>query len=438
MKFIYADSLDFVDPGYDFKKDQHTPGREPYWGDQYPHEILGHAPYDGILVSRAIVGDHRLAGKYSESQAMRFRLVGARQFLRFTGPELDERLLFGDCGAFSYVNQEEPPYSPEETAEFYEESGFTHGFSVDHIIFDFFPEAKGFWDGIDAVSPGNDERYRRYQLTLNLAERFLAECRRLQVRFTPVGVIQGWSPVSMARAAQELVKMGYRYLALGGMVPLRTEAIHIAVKAVHKALESYPDVRLHILGFAKADQLNEFVNYPLLASVDTTSPLLRAFKDNRRNYYLPTTNGEINYYTAIRIPQALENNTLKNAAKKGLYNQENLLNMEQKALDKIRAYDLEQAELDETLEAIMDYSRPLMCADHQVSTAEQRKLDQLSLVYRKTLEDRPWRCCDCPICRKISVEVIIFRASNRNKRRGIHNLEVFYNHLQNQCSHQYA
>ncbi|MDS4040394.1 MAG: tRNA-guanine transglycosylase DpdA [Candidatus Competibacter sp.] len=438
MKFIYADSLDFVDPGYDFENDQHAPGREPYWGDQYPHEILGHAPYDGILVSRAIVGDHRLSGKYSESQAMRFRLVGARQFLRFTGSDLDERLLFGDCGAFSYVNQEEPPYSPEETAEFYEESGFTHGFSVDHIIFDFFPVAKSFWDGIDEVSPGKDERYRRYQLTLNLAERFWAECQRLQVQFTPVAVIQGWSPVSMARAAHELVKMGYRYLALGGMVPLRTEAIHTAVQAVHKVLEPYRNVRLHILGFAKADELNEFKKYPLLASVDTTSPLLRAFKDKRRNYYLPTTNGEIDYYTAIRIPQALENNTLKNAVKKGLYNQEELLAMEKKALDNIRAYDRQQAELDEALEAIMAYSRPLVCGNHQLDSADQRKLDQLSLAYRKTLEDRPWRRCGCPICQKISVEVIIFRASNRNKRRGIHNLEVFYNHLQNQYGRQHG
>lgn len=369
---------------------------------------------------------------------MRFRLVGARQFLRFTGPDFDKRLLFGDCGAFSYTNQEEPPYSPEETAEFYEESGFTHGLSVDHIIFDFFPKAKSFWDGIDQVSPGNDERYRRYQLTLSLAERFWAECRRLQVKFTPVAVIQGWSPISMARAAHALVKMGYRYLALGGMVPLRTDAIHIAVQAIHKILEPYHDVSLHILGFAKADDLGEFLKYPLLASIDTTSPLFRAFKDDRRNYYLPTTNGQIEYYTAIRIPQALENITLKNAVKKGLYNQEELLKMEQRALTKIRAYDREQTKLDETLEAIMAYSRPLICSNHQISAVEQRKLDQLGLAYRKTLEDRPWRRCSCPICRQISVEVIIFRASNRNKRRGIHNLEVFYSHLQTQYGLQHV
>ena len=180
------------------------------------------------------------------------------------------------------------------------------------------------------------------------------------------GMVANINGPSCARAGQN----GYRYLALGGMVPLRTEAIHTAVQAVHKVLDPYPNVRLHILGFAKADKLDEFVKYPLLASVDTTSPLLRAFKDQRRNYYLPTTDGRIEYYTAIRIPQALENNTLKNAVKKGLYNQEDLLNLEQRALDKICAYDREQTGLDETLEAIMAYSRPLICNNHQLTVSE--------------------------------------------------------------------
>jgi hypothetical protein len=71
MKFVFADSMDYVDPHFDFIKDQTAATRKPYWDDQYPHEILGYAPYDGMLVSRAIVGDHRFPGKYSEAQAMR-------------------------------------------------------------------------------------------------------------------------------------------------------------------------------------------------------------------------------------------------------------------------------------------------------------------------------------------------------------------------------
>ena len=39
MKFIYADSLDFVDPNYDFLTDRSPVSREMYWDDLYPHEI---------------------------------------------------------------------------------------------------------------------------------------------------------------------------------------------------------------------------------------------------------------------------------------------------------------------------------------------------------------------------------------------------------------
>ena len=90
MKFIYADSLDVVDPGYDFIRDRNGEGRKPYWDDLYPHEILGAAPYDGILVSRGIVGGSKVTGKYSEAQSMRFRRVGARAFLTLDNPGVRE------------------------------------------------------------------------------------------------------------------------------------------------------------------------------------------------------------------------------------------------------------------------------------------------------------------------------------------------------------
>ena len=63
MKFIFADSLDYVDPRYDFSTDRSPPDREPYWDDVFPHELLGYAPYDGLLVSRAIVGGYQGLGQ---------------------------------------------------------------------------------------------------------------------------------------------------------------------------------------------------------------------------------------------------------------------------------------------------------------------------------------------------------------------------------------
>ncbi|MEM1577081.1 MAG: hypothetical protein QXT98_06190, partial [Archaeoglobaceae archaeon] len=51
---------------------------------------------------------------------------------------------------------------------------------------------------------------------------------------------------------------------------------------------------------------------------------------------------------------------------------------------------------------------------------------ELISYYRKTLEDKPWKRCGCPICSKIGIEVVIFRGNNRNRRRGFHNTYVFY------------
>ena len=137
IKFIFADNLDLVDPNYDFIKDKSSPEREPYWDDCYPHELLGYAPYDGMLVSKAIVGGYVRSGKYSESQAMRFKRIGARSFLRFEEKDYPNTVIWGDCGAFSYANDDVPPYTVDQILEFYGDGQFTHGCSVDHIIFDF-------------------------------------------------------------------------------------------------------------------------------------------------------------------------------------------------------------------------------------------------------------------------------------------------------------
>src|SRR5262249_2236125 len=156
-----------------------------------------------------------------------------------------------------------------------------HGCSVDHVIFEFDERAKG-------ANGGTEEARRRLEITLENARKFLVAAKPLGNRFTPVGVIQGWSPDSMAIAAESLQAMGYRYLAAGGMVPLKSPQIHACLDAIRSKIR--PGMGLHILGFAKADQIHEFTRHNI-TSFDTTSPLIRAFKDSKVNYYLPGPNG---------------------------------------------------------------------------------------------------------------------------------------------------
>lgn len=420
MKFIFADSLDMVDPGYDFIADRNAPGRKPYWDDLYPHEILETPPYDGILVSRGIVGSPWIKGKYTPGQAMRFRQVGARQFLRLDGPQYRQMDLFGDCGAFTYVKEEEPPYQPGETAQYYEECGFTHGCSVDHIIFDFDQTVRG-------MEGGGTEANRRFELTLENARTFLAEHQALKARFTPMGVVQGWSADSMAEAARRLVLMGYDYLAIGGMVPLKAPEIRQVLGRIRDAVPA--STRMHVLGFAKADEIETFKPYRI-TSFDTTSPLLRAFKDGEQNYYLPGEAGRLRYYTAIRIPQSIENPRLQRLVKSGAFEAEDLTRMETAALKALRAFDQNQADLPEVMRVLLEYSAPMVTGRPHSDVVHDLKLAKLAEQYRQTLKDRPWKECGCAICQAAGVEVMIFRASNRNKRRGMHNLAVYKRHIE--------
>jgi hypothetical protein len=314
--------------------------------------------------------------------------------------------------------------------EFYSDAGFTHGCSVDHVIFDFNREANG-------KATGGETARQRFDITQENAREFLALSKGMGQPFTPIGVAQGWSPSSLAESARQLEKMGYSYIALGGLVPLRAEDIHRCLDQVRARISA--KTRIHLLGFAKAEQIGEFVRHGI-ESFDSTSPLLRAFKDARANYYVLKDSassleaGEpargLEYYAAIRIPQALENVRLTRAAREGKLNQESLLEMEKRALDAVRGYDRETVGLEAAVEAVAEYGS-LLADDPAEGSASREKLRQaIRESALRTLQDRPWKNCSCEICREASIEVMVFRSSNRNKRRGFHNLGVFFQYVQ--------
>lgn len=352
---------------------------------------------------------------------MRFRREGARRFLRYPVERFPGSMMMGDCGAFSYRSLPEPPYRGDDTVEFYGDGGFTHGCSPDHLIFDF--DDVGVSRTIADVP---DDIRARYEVTLQNATEFFGAARRLGSGFTPLGVIQGWSAESMAQAARNLVAMGYDYLAIGGTVPLKISQIRRVLSALRDELPS--EVRLHLLGFGKIEELASLREFGV-TSFDTTSPLLRAFKDARKNYWVRTASGELSYYTAIRIPQATQNNKLKQKALEGSLNQEHARRLEDAALEGVRSYASGTAELDSTLDAVMEYWAALNWDEEPSQSRRADAVAKQRRIYAHTLGDRPWERCDCRVCREGGVEAVIFRTSNRNKRRGIHNLHVFHTHL---------
>ena len=124
---------------------------------------------------------------------------------------------------------------------------------------------------------------RRQDTTLRLAEEFLGKCKSRNVKFKPLGVAQGWSPSSYADAVEKLQKIGYDYIALGGMVPLKTDEIESCLRKIAKIRKK--DTKFHLLGISRIDELREFEKFGVV-SADSTAPLLQAFQKRPRQ--LPT------------------------------------------------------------------------------------------------------------------------------------------------------
>ena len=402
LKFFFPDAVDQLDRSFDFEKEKWSPTRVRQRDDSYAHEVFSRAVYDGMLVSKGIVD--RVgggAGRYSVAQRQRFRRLGGREFLRLTEPPLP---IMGDCGAFTYVNESTPPFSVDEVLAFYMECDANFGLSVDHVILAYKPKL----DAVPSTEVPEPLRERQ-ELTVELAADFFRSHDAQRLPFTPVGVAQGWSPQSYAAAVSQLQQIGYDYIALGGLVPLKTPDILSVLEAVRQVRAAA--TRLHLLGVTRLDAMPQFPGLGV-ASFDSTSPLRQAFKDTRDNYYTPTRT-----YPAIRVPQVEKNADLKKRIVAGQVSQDEARHHERECLDAMKRYDAEQITTAEALKALRAYEK-----------IHHPGIDR-SEEYAEVLRDRPWAQCPCEICADLGHHVILFRGAERNRSRGFHNLWTFYNRL---------
>ena len=413
MKYFFPDSQDFVDPSFDFERETRAVDRVRHRDDLYAHEVFEHEPYHGMLVSKGIVDGSPSggSGRYSMAQRHRLLRVGAPTFFRLNRENKRRIELMGDCGAFTYVKEETPPYTVDEVLEFYESCKFDYGISIDHVIL-------GYDASLDARGRKKDipqEYAERQQLTLALASDFFRTHSKERLGFVPIGVAQGWSPRSYAHAVKKLQKIGFRYIALGGMVPLKTSEILAALEEI--ATVKRPDTRLHLLGITRLDWLSKFREQGVV-SFDSTSPLRQAFKDEKDNYYTMER-----AYPAIRVPQIDGNTTLQKKIRSGQIPQDEARRLEKSCLESLRKYQQgKRINRTKLVSLIVEYEQLL-------GSRKDR-----SAAYLDVLATRPWASCTCTICRKIGHHVILFRGAERNRRRGFHNTWIFYQRLRGEIA----
>ena len=366
-----------------------------------------------------------------------------------------------------------------------------------------------------------DDTEFRYQLTLDNAEEMKQLYDDNDYSFRLMVAIQGWDPMSYARAADKVLDLGYQYVGIGGVAGSNASRIRDIVTGVGNAVKEHERARktrvdTHVFGFAKTDAFDA-IGQTGMSSFDSAS-MLRSAWTGGDNYHLDSDRR----YDALRVRFGSNRDPLEKRIQTALRGQELLHSLRafddgesisqairnwageaERALDELAPYLKEHRhdeEYDRRLlrdieghfrdhyehgrELRASFSRPFRkkvikllrdddpespidfeeyqtlietARDHfegtfprMADTIEQREeysgnvatFDQIWLLvedyaswigdedlleeYEALLREEPWKECDCRICKKYGIEVAIFRANNRNRRRGFHNTKRFY------------
>jgi len=407
VSYFLPDWDDLLDEGFDFEADAFSGDSRKDRSDKHCCILMQPKRMcDGVVVSLA---------QHITSKGPLRRIMGteagslAPTNLRNQFGLGKDQLLFGDCGAFSYVNDDRPGIFVEQAVALYELYGFDFGASVDHI-----PVSRIVRDG-SKIQLTDEQRQGRVEITKENAKQFLRVVKSRPASFTPVGVIQALDPAGYAVTARLYHELGYRHVAIGGLVALPdalVEGIVTRVMAVVEILNPRPWV--HLFGIFRPKLQAKFRELKV-DSFDSATYFRKAWLRSDQNYLAKT--GE--WYGALRVPMTSDGRTRKRLEASGL-DIATLEAQEARVLKLLCQYDRDEVAVKEVLDAVIEYDGRLTRSSDGGS---------LRAKYERTLRDRPWRECDCPFCKQAGIHVLIFRGANRNKRRGAHNTLMLYGSL---------
>lgn len=393
MRFFIPEWDDRVDPGYNFITDTHSASHteDPSHNDSYMWDIFGveNVPFDGVLVSLATLQQSR--NKYQEILDK-----GIHEFLGLP----HKFPIMADCGAFSYIKENEPPYKTEDVLKIYSDLGFNYGVSIDHLVVPAFKEQNKermritYENGVEAYQIWKEKYHQDYQLIV---------------------AVQGADIADYLRMYNHFLLRGIRHLAFGSLVRAPTPFISQLIDSLldeittTKVIPEY----LHFFGVARCALFEKFQKLEDLGidvTFDSASYLRKAWlgaQTSQNNYIAPDWNG----YTAIRIPQEVPKRVSATLDSKKYQTAAH------ECLHSLWKYDNGEISLEKVMKKLENFN----------TLVEERS--DLTHYYKRILVDQPWKKCDCPICKKNGIDVAIFRGNNRNRRRGFHNVQVFYNTL---------
>jgi hypothetical protein len=212
--------------------------------------------YFGVIGNRdyiKIQGEKRPFWEFLDEQP-----YGYLTSLVYMRKDLPDMPMVFDCGAWSYRTEDVPKITPESAHDAYAKLAKLTDIVIapDHMLI-----------------PGVDLDARR-ALNKKWAQEFIKIC---SPAFTPMATIHGMDLDERIKHGKELLDMGYKYLAIGGVAARASQKTHI-IEMVKQLRNELPieKCRLHVLGLSSPDYFKAFSDIRI-DSVDGSSHFKQAF-----------------------------------------------------------------------------------------------------------------------------------------------------------------
>jgi len=128
------------------------------------------------------------------------------------------------------------------------------------------------------------ERLSRVNTTIVNAEHFINLAKKRQVGFTPIGTVQALSPAGYAETVSLYYELGYRHMAIGGLVPLSDDSIEeIVTHVMTTAAQLLPRPWIHLFGIFRPKLQAKFRELKV-DSFDSATYFLKVWLRYDQNY----------------------------------------------------------------------------------------------------------------------------------------------------------
>ena len=408
MDFFFPDSQDQIDPSFDFERESSSPDRVRQRDDRYAHEVISPAPYTGMLLSKALVdGPGQQVHVRAAAPPLPPRRPRVLPTRRRDGPSPR------DAGRLRRLH-----LRPRGGAAVLGRRGhrLLRGvrLRLRHL-------------GRPRHPRLHPRRHRRRRAAARSAARVgrpagadarvrggvpAPSPRERSADFEPLGVAQGWSPTSYAHAVQVLQQIGYR-LHRARRDGAAEDGGDPGLPGGDRRTSASPRRDFHLLGVTRTELVNEF------------EPLRR--HELRQHLAVPAgVQGR-----PRQLLRASSASTSRSGCRRSTATTGSSDASSPASSIRTRAARLEQACLRRARRL-----RPRRMR-RRGGTRRARRLRRLprraatdrASTERDARSDGRGSPARARSAQDVGIQVVIFRGTERNKRRGFHNLYVFNHRL---------